>query len=48
MAVMGFGITDLLIGAGLIIAFAGLATLALATPGLYLLAGMVVPRPAPR
>jgi hypothetical protein len=42
MAVMGFGITDLLVGAGLIIVLAGVATLAFATPGLYFLAGMVV------
>ena len=40
MAVMGFGITDLLVGTGLIIVLAGVATLGLATPGLYLLAGM--------
>ena len=42
MAVMGFGLTDLVIGAGLLIVLAGLATLALATPALYLLAGVVV------
>ncbi len=42
MAVMGFGITQLLIGAGLIILLAGLSTLVLATPALYYLAGMVV------
>jgi hypothetical protein len=41
MAVMGLGITDLLVGAGLIVVLAGLATLGLATPGLYWLAGMV-------
>jgi hypothetical protein len=46
MAVMGFGITQLLIGAGLIVVLAGLATLGLATPGLYLLAGSVIPRPS--
>jgi hypothetical protein len=44
MAVMGFGITDLVIGAGLLIALAGVATLALATPALYLLAGIVMAR----
>jgi hypothetical protein len=44
LAVMGFGITDLVIGAGLIVLVAGLATVVLATPGLYFLAGMVVPR----
>lgn len=44
MAVMGFGITQLVIGAGVLVLVAGLATLFLATPGLYFLAGMVVPR----
>lgn len=44
MAVVGFGITDLLVGAGLIIVLAGVATIALATPGLYMLAGMVASR----
>lgn len=44
MAVMGFGITDLLVGAGLIIVLAGVASIALATPGLYLLAGMIADR----
>jgi len=43
MAVMGFGITDLLVGAGAMLVLAGLATLLLATPALLLLAGMVVP-----
>jgi putative Mn2+ efflux pump MntP len=41
MAVMGFGVTQLVIGAGLLIVLAGLATLVLATPGLYYLAGYV-------
>src|SRR5687767_15084575 len=45
MAVMGFGVTQLVIGAGLLVLLAGLATLFLATPSLYYLAGMVVPRP---
>ena len=45
MAVMGFGVTQLVIGGGLIILLAGLATVALATPSLYMLAGMVVPPP---
>ncbi len=45
MAVMGFGVTQLVIGGGLIITLAGLATVLLATPGLYILAGMVVPPP---
>ena len=44
MAVMGFGITDLLVGAGLIIVLAGVASIGLATPGLYLLAGMMANR----
>jgi hypothetical protein len=44
MAVMGFGVTDLVIGAGVLVLVAGLATLTLATPGLYFLAGIVVPR----
>jgi uncharacterized membrane protein YidH (DUF202 family) len=42
MAVMGFGVTQLVIGAGALVLVAGLATLFLATPGLYFLAGMVV------
>ena len=45
MAVMGFGVTDLVIGGGLIILLAGLATVALATPSLYMLAGIVVSEP---
>ena len=45
MAVMGFGVTQLVIGGGLIILLAGLATVALATPSLYMLAGMVVSPP---
>lgn len=44
MAVMGFRITDLLVGTGLLVVLAGVATLALATPGLYLLAGLFVER----
>lgn len=43
MAVMGFGVTQLIIGAGVLVLVAGAATLLLATPGLYFLAGMVVP-----
>jgi hypothetical protein len=42
MAVLGFGVTELVIGAGVIVLIAGAATLILATPGLYFLAGMVV------
>jgi len=41
MAVMGFGVTELVIGAGAIVLVAGLATLFLAAPGLYFLADMV-------
>ena len=48
MAVMGFGITELVIGAGVTILVAGLATVGLATPGIYYLAGMVVPKPESR
>lgn len=44
MAVMGFGVTDLVIGAGALVLLAGLATLVLATPGLYFLAGMLLAR----
>ena len=44
MAVMGFGVTQLVIGAGVLVLVAGAATLVLATPGLYFLAGMVVQR----
>jgi hypothetical protein len=44
MAAMGFGVTQLVIGAGVLILVAGLATLCLATPGMYFLAGMVVSR----
>jgi hypothetical protein len=47
MAVMGFGVTDLVIGGGLIILLAGVATVALATPSLYMLAGLLVPQPPP-
>ena len=42
LAVVGFGISQMAIGAGAIILAAGVATLALATPALYFLAGMVV------
>lgn len=48
MAVMGFGITQLLVGAGLIIVLAGLSTVVLATPSLYYLAGLVVTEPQGR
>jgi hypothetical protein len=44
MAVMGFGVTDLIIGAGVLVLAAGAATVLLATPGLYFLAGIVVSR----
>ncbi len=44
MAVMGFGLADMAIGAGVIITIAGVATLLLATPALYMLAGIVVKR----
>ena len=45
MVVMGFGLADMAIGAGVIIVLAALATLGLAMPGLYMLAGFVVKRP---
>jgi len=41
MSVMGFRITDLVVGTGAIVLVAGVATVALATPGLYFLAGLV-------
>lgn len=44
LAVAGFGVADMAIGAGLIILFAGFVTLVLATPALYMLAGIVVKR----
>lgn len=44
MAVMGLGVTDLLIGTGILVLVAGAATVFLATPGLYFLAGMVIER----
>jgi hypothetical protein len=45
-AAMGFGVTELVIGTGILVLIAGAATLVLATPGLYFLAGVVVPRSA--
>ena len=42
LAVVGFGITDLVIGMAIILIIAGTATVVLAAPALYLLAGMVV------
>ena len=42
MAVMGFGITDLVIASGVIILLAGASTIALATPTIYLLAGIAM------
>ncbi len=44
LAVLGFGVADLAIGAGAIILIAGLATLVLATPAMYFLAEMVMRR----
>ena len=44
LAVMGEGITDMAIGAGIIILAAGVASLALGTPALYFVAGMVTRR----
>jgi hypothetical protein len=44
LAVMGFGLTDMAIGAGILVLIAGVATVLLAAPGLYFLAGVVVPK----
>ncbi len=44
LAVVGFGVTDLVIGAGIIILIAGVASVALGTPTVYYMAGLVVPR----
>ena len=46
MAVMGFALSEMAIGSGVIILIAGLATLLFAAPALHFLAGMVVPRPS--
>lgn len=43
LAVVGFGVTDLVIGAGVIILVAGAVTVVLGTPTLYYVAGLVVP-----
>ena len=45
LAVVGFGVTDIVIGVSVILIIAATATLVLATPALYFLAGSVVPRP---
>ena len=47
LAVVGFGVTDLVVGMAIILVLAGAATLMLAVPALYLLAGMVVRRDDP-
>ncbi len=47
MAVMGFGLADMAVGAGVILLIAGVATLGLAAPALYMLAGVGVLRPPP-
>lgn len=44
LAVVGFGITDLVVGMAIILIIAGAATVVLAAPALYLLAGMAVRR----
>ena len=44
LAVVGFGVTDLVIGMAIILILAGAATVVLAAPALYLLAGMAVRR----
>ena len=43
-AVIGFGLTDMAIGAGIIIVVAGFATLLFGAPSLYFLAGIVAAR----
>jgi hypothetical protein len=43
MSVMGFALADLAIAGGIIILIAGGASIALAAPAIYFLAGMVVP-----
>ena len=48
MAVMGFALAELAIGAGIIILIAGAATLLFAVPTLHILAGQIVPKPADR
>ncbi len=44
MSVMGYEVTNLVIAGGAIILIAGLATMLLASPALYMLAGVVVSR----
>ncbi|MCY3944711.1 MAG: hypothetical protein OXF44_00320 [Anaerolineaceae bacterium] len=46
MAVMGFALAELAIGAGIIILIAGAATLLFAVPTLHILAGQIVPKPS--
>ncbi len=46
MAVMGFALAELAIGAGIIILIAGAATLLFAVPTLHVLAGQIVPGPS--
>lgn len=48
MAVMGFALSEMAVGAGIIIFIAGVASLLFAVPTLYLLAGMIVPGPTMR
>ena len=48
LAVMGFGVADMALGAGVIILIAGVATLLLAAPALFLLAGVAFPRQGKR
>ena len=46
MAVMGFALAELAIGAGIIILIAGAATLLFAVPTLHVLTGQIVPKPS--
>lgn len=46
LAVAGLGVADMAIGAGILVLIAGIATLVLAAPALFFLAGVIVPGPA--
>ena len=45
MAVLGFALSEMAIGTGIIILLAGAATLLFAVPTLHILAGQIVPKP---
>ena len=48
LAEVGFGVTEMPIGAGIIIVIAGVASVALGAPTVFYMAGVVVPRPLSR